>query len=211
MPETCTPTLPPQGRIIYLTFDDGPGWNNNQNVNTLAVLDALHHKGAKATFFVLGYAVELFPATLSRMVSEGHTVGSHSYDHPSFLDLKDDDIRNQMTRSEDAIRSALGGSLPPGFRHFRPPYGAHDARVDQVVRDMGYEIVMWDIDSRDWEYQQQGTSAADLADSVVAQIDQSFVQSPNVLFHSIHSVTAQALPTILNRLDEKGYYLASMP
>lgn len=211
LPETCTPTLPPQGRTIYLTFDDGPGWNANQNANTLAILDTLSQKGVKATFFVLGAGVDSFPATLVRMVSEGHTVGSHSYDHPVFTDLEDGEIRDQVRRTEDAIKGALGGSLPPGFRYFRPPYGAHDARTDQILQEMGYEIVMWDIDSLDWQYQQQGRPATELADSVISQIDRSLVQSPNVLLHSIHPVTAEALPIILAMLEEGGYRFAPMP
>ncbi len=196
---------------MYLTFDDGPGWNGDEAANTSAILDALHSKGVKGTFFVLGYGVDIFPATFVRMVSEGHTIGFHSYDHPWFTTLEDDEIRKQMTDTQEAVENAWGGSLPGGFRYFRPPYGDHDDRTDRIVEEMGYQVVLWDVDSLDYDYQQQGKSVDDLADSVVAKIGQSLVQNPNVLFHSTKWITAQALPTILEKLSEDGYQFAPMP
>src|SRR2546423_9104011 len=66
----------PRGRgLVALTFDDGPG------PQTEAVLDALELAGATATFFVLGSLVPGREATLRRMVSAGHEVANHSFDH----------------------------------------------------------------------------------------------------------------------------------
>jgi peptidoglycan/xylan/chitin deacetylase (PgdA/CDA1 family) len=209
------PTLVPFSRsadgTVYLTFDDGPGWHTDRETNR--VLDILASKDVKATFFVLGMGVDRFPATVSRMVSEGHTVGSHSYDHLALTELQDDEIRRQMRQTEDAILRAVDGPLSP-IRYFRPPYGIRDARTDRIVHEMEYEIVMWDVDSMDWQFhylQVLGKTHSDLAESMINQIARGSVQSPVVLLHSIHSLTVRALPIVLDRLKENGHHFAAIP
>jgi RHS repeat-associated protein len=222
VPPTCSPLFPPQTRIVYLTFDDGPGWNNQQNKNTLDILDELKRRQIKATFFVLGQGVDAYPATITRMAMEGHTISSHSYKHPYLTTLTDGEIQAQITLTEDAVKNVLG-FLPPGFRYFRPPYGDHDTRTDQIIRDMGYEIILWDEDSADYTYAKDyidivvsGDKAAkdamvdNFAKNVITLIENSDVKNPKVLFHSIHLITVHGLPIILDALEEKGYRFAPM-
>ena len=83
-------------RSVALTFDDGP------SEDTERILDVLHAYNLKATFFMLGRQVELFPETARRVVAEGHEIGNHSYSHPIYL-----------FRRAVATRSAI----PPSSRH----------------------------------------------------------------------------------------------
>ena len=64
-------------KVIYLTFDCG-----YENGNTEAILDALKKHNAPGTFFVVGHFLESAPELVKRMVTEGHTVGNHTYHHP---------------------------------------------------------------------------------------------------------------------------------
>ena len=41
-------------------------------------------------------------------------------------------------------------------RLFRPPYGAHNPTVDKIVREMGYHMVLWNVDSEDWRKKPDG-------------------------------------------------------
>lgn len=59
----------------FLTFDDGP------SKNTKAILDILKENNIKATFFVLGHQVEVFPETTRRIYDEGHYIANHGYSH----------------------------------------------------------------------------------------------------------------------------------
>src|SRR5438876_5391899 len=64
---------------VALTFDDGP------SEDTEELLNVLSRYGLKATFFMLGRQVELFPQTARRVIEEGHEAGNHSYSHPIYL------------------------------------------------------------------------------------------------------------------------------
>lgn len=64
-------------KVVALTFDDGP-----HITFTPPVLDLLAAHGHKATFFVVGRAISSRTyAIVQRAIAEGHTIGSHSYDH----------------------------------------------------------------------------------------------------------------------------------
>ena len=49
-------------KLVYLTFDDGPSPNN-----TNRILDVLKKNDVKASFFVVGKNVEMFPEVVKKM------------------------------------------------------------------------------------------------------------------------------------------------
>jgi len=83
----------------------------------------LKQEKVRATFFVLGEHLSedrsYAKSMLNRMWSDGHDVGSHSWDHPNLTQLSDSDIRSQMSRTEVLIKEAVG--FVPTI--MRPPYG----------------------------------------------------------------------------------------
>src|ERR1700693_5114798 len=70
-------TLPLAPKEVVLTFDDGP-WP----ATTERILDALRRECVRATFFLIGRNAAARPALAQRELSEGHTVGYHSFSHP---------------------------------------------------------------------------------------------------------------------------------
>lgn len=69
--------LPLAEKEVVLTFDDGPMPRfSNQ------ILDILAAQCTKATFFLVGEMAHEHPATVRRIFAEGHTIGTHSEDHP---------------------------------------------------------------------------------------------------------------------------------
>src|SRR3954451_22625219 len=98
---------------IALTFDDGPDPRE-----TPRVLDVLERHGARGTFFQVGKSVERYPEIVARAAAAGHALANHSWDHPSFRQ-----IRGSYRRAQ--IRWCGEGLSPPGgTRGFRPPGGA---------------------------------------------------------------------------------------
>ncbi|MEM7338884.1 MAG: polysaccharide deacetylase family protein [Actinomycetota bacterium] len=137
--------------IVYLTFDDGPG------VSTPAFLDVLAQHRAQATFFVTGRAVVANPATAQRIVSDGHAIANHTWNHPALTTLSSAAIANELIVTTDAIRSTTG--ITPAC--YRPPYGATNARVQAVAESVGVgnagwttangsHFGLWDVDTNDW-------------------------------------------------------------
>ena len=84
-------------KVIYLTFDCG-----YENGNTEAILDALKKHNAPGTFFVVGHFLESAPELVKRMVTEGHTVGNHTYHHPDMSAISD---KESFQKERDAVSS----------------------------------------------------------------------------------------------------------
>src|SRR4029077_5368604 len=130
------------GPYVAMTFDDGP---SAKLTPKLLDLLAAHH--IKATFFVIGQNVAQKPDIVAREVREGHEIANHSWSHPNLAKMSDDGVRDQLHKTEDAIRSASGNRLTL----LRPPYGSITSRQKKWInQEFGYKIVLWDVDPLDW-------------------------------------------------------------
>ena len=162
---------------------------------TPGILDALEAAGATATFFVTGEWATAHPDWLQRMVAEGHLVATHSYDHPDFTKMSDAAIVDQLNRSDAAITAATGHTAKP---FVRPPFGANNARVNQILGDQGYRYdVLWTIDSGGW----MGLRF----DQIVHRVLDRAVPGAIVVFHESVAADLQALPWIVAGLHDRGY------
>lgn len=128
------------GKEIWLTFDDGPS-----PVHTKKVLSTLAGHHIKATFFLIGKHCELYPDTVKLVADGGHRIGNHTYDHKKLTTLTRGQIRDEIVKTE-----ALIAPFMRGRKLFRPPYGAHNALVDDVAAELGYRVVIWNVDTVDW-------------------------------------------------------------
>src|SRR2546427_6572239 len=91
------------GPYIAMTFDDGP---SAKLTPKLLDLLAAHH--IKATFFLIGQNVAENPDIVAREAREGHEIANHSWSHPNLAKMSDAGVRDQLHKTEDAIRSASG-------------------------------------------------------------------------------------------------------
>ena len=119
---------------IYLTFDDGP----TPGV-TEWILQTLDRYEAKATFFVLGKNVELYPDLYQMILDHGHKIGNHTYSHQKGWELPLDRYIEDVDLAGDMLHTEL----------FRPPY-ARVTRKQLKVIAQRYRIVMWNVLSRDY-------------------------------------------------------------
>jgi peptidoglycan/xylan/chitin deacetylase (PgdA/CDA1 family) len=184
MPETYGP-LDQGARDVLLTFDDGP-----HPTLTPKLLDCLAAHSAKAVFFVVGQRVATAAgkAIVERAAREGHRIGNHTYTHPNLSTLTEPQIRDEIARTEDLV-----GEFLTAHKLFRPPYGAHNATVDLVVRDMGYHMMLWTVDSEDWRKKPDGWMAPSL--SAIGSRGAS-----TLLCHDIHATTVDNFPGFLQQL-----------
>src|ERR1700684_4092374 len=109
-------TLPLADREVVLTFDDGP-WPPT----TPKVLAALARECVHATFFLIGKPASEHPDLVRRIAAEGHTIGTHTWTHPSLARIKPDDAVEQIDRGiaagDAAVHGGGGGTpLAPFFR-----------------------------------------------------------------------------------------------
>ncbi|WP_067935677.1 polysaccharide deacetylase family protein [Alicyclobacillus kakegawensis] len=182
-------------RVLALTFDDGP-----DGEYTPFIMDTLNHYRIPATFFCMGQQIEKYPDVLRRMASTGHTVGNHSWSHPDLAKLSTDDVRSELLDTDAVIRECLGVSP----RFVRPPYGSTNEALDSYIRSLGFEVVLWDIDSRDWT----GIPGPEIARHVVPQLQPGAI----ILQHCSGRVqgTTEALPYIIEIALGMGYTFTSL-
>jgi peptidoglycan-N-acetylglucosamine deacetylase len=169
-----------------LTFDDGP------SSLTPALLDVLDRERVGATFYVQGVSVARNPGAALRAVSSGHEVGNHTWAHPNLTELEDDEVRDEVRRTQAAIAGATGVRASS----LRPPYGASDRRVRDLV---ALPFVVWDVDTRDW--QDPGV------DVVVERAVSGATRGSVILMHDTHEDTIAAVPRIIDGLRARGFAL----
>lgn len=120
---------------VALTFDDGPG------PSTPDVLDALAEHRARATFFVLGRQAERHPDVIRRIVSEGHEIANHGYDHGILVFRGAGHVAAQISRTAAAVARAAGpDALTPLFR---APHGFRGPATAAAARRAGYRMAGW--------------------------------------------------------------------
>lgn len=181
--------VPVTDKYIAMTFDDGP-----TPQNTPRLLDMLRARNIKATFFMVGSNVDLYPQVVRRVVAEGHEIGNHSYTHRLFSKMSDADVRSEITRTRDAIVRAAG--VQP--RSLRPPYGGMLQRQREWANaEFGYPIILWSVDPLDWK--RPGPSV------VCSRILSATTPGSIILAHDLHAQTVDAMPATLDGLLQRGF------
>src|SRR5947199_5691310 len=177
------------GPYIAMTFDDGPS-----ATLTPKLLDLLAAHHINATFFVIGENVAEHPEIVALAAQEGHEIANHSWSHPNFGKMSDENVRRQLQQTDDAIKNATGKR--PTL--LRPPYGSITAREKRWIHDeFGYDIILWDVDPYDWK--RPGPAV------VRARILKETRPGSIVLSHDIHPGTIEAMPSTFDELEAKGF------
>ena len=137
----------PSGKVIYLTFDDGP------SAHTEELLQILKKYNVKATFFVMktGYT-----HLLDDIVAQGHSIAAHTYSHDyQKIYASDEAYFKDLNRILDTIKSCTGVDT----KLLRFPGGSSNtvsrinegimSRLTHEVVDRGYRYFDWNVDSND--------------------------------------------------------------
>jgi len=200
-------------REVALTFDDGPN-----PPYTDRILDVLAREHVPATFFVVGRAAAAYPATIRRMVREGHTLGNHTWDHPHLIVQSRAAMHAELLRT-DATLAKITGLHP---RLMRPPFGARDFEVMAEMRKLGYRVVMWSVPlPRDWEQPGDATIARRVTEKVSdgsiivlhdgnrGQLCGRDIRTP--LRECNRSQDVAATREIIDTLRRRGYQFVTIP
>ena len=171
---------------ILFTFDDGPGPHTNY------LLDLAQKYRIKFAFFVLPEQAQKYPKIISRIVSEGHILGSHFFKHRNhmldtktiFLKSLNDSIQEIESISKDTIQ------------YCRVPYGHLFPWQDKWIRQSGYEHIFWSLSSKDY--------LIEAREKVISRIQKNIQVNDIVLLHdgeSSHPHIVQIVDECLRSLD----------
>ena len=187
-------TLPLSDHEVVFTFDDGP-----LPPYTTRILDTLASNCVKATFFVIGSMAHSYPDQVRRTYGEGHTIGTHTENHPlNLASLSVDRAEREIQQGISSVAKALGDSaMPAPFFRF-PGLGRTDA-IERYLERQGIMIWSADVIPDDWK---QITP-----DQVTERSFEGLKRKGKgiVLLHDIHERTAEALPMLLNKLNSAGF------
>lgn len=200
-------------KVVYLTFDDGPS-----ETVTPQILDILKEENVKATFFIVGHALEksdVAKEILKRESEEGHSIGNHTYSHNyKYLypnkTVSVDNFMSDIEKTNSAIREVLGEDF--SVRAIRFP-GGHmtwkgTKALDEVLWAKDYHYVDWNSLSKDSEGKSKN------ADQLFEQVIETAKgrEKAVVLMHDNYGKeeTAKALPKIIEYFKEQGYEFRTM-
>jgi len=198
----CLKHLPTHDKVVALTFDAGGGADGLHSI-----LATLQKEAVTATFFVTGKWARTFPHRLRKIARLGHAVGNHSNTHPNMSHLDDAGFRHQVTNAERAI-----GRTTPSGPWFRFPFGLHTPHDIALLNDLGYACIQWTVDTAGW----MGTSTGWSVDKAVERVLDGARRGEIVLMHAGanpndgSTLDADALPTIIARLRDRGYRFVSL-
>jgi polysaccharide deacetylase family sporulation protein PdaB len=186
--------IPTTNKVVALTFDDGP-----DDKYTERVLKILKEHEIKATFFVIGKNIEVYPEFMKQILTEGHAIGNHTWSHARLTDLSASQIKAEMEDTNKILKELFGVRTDL----MRPPFGAMDERTLGILTDLNFHTVKWSVDTRDWA----GTESDIMIDNVSLNVTPGGI----VLQHNAGGKngnlenTLAALPVIIKDLKEKGY------
>ena len=191
-------------KIAYLTFDDGP----SKNI-TPQILEILEREGIKATFFVLGSRVELYPELLKQEYEAGHYIANHSYSHDyKSVYASAEAVLDEFNRSEKAIQEALDN--PDYHTHlFRFPGGSEGGKYKNVKNDAKSLLEENDIAYINWNALTRDAEGKPTAESLIEDLQATVGDKKRVvvLMHDTGSkqLTADTLPEVIEILRNEGF------
>ena len=175
---------------ICLTFDEG-----YENGYTASILDTLKEKGVKAVFFVTGDYCKSAPELVQRMIDEGHTVGNHTWSHPSLPHCTQKEVWADITKLHDYVKNEFGYEMTL----FRFPMGEFSERTLDDVHQLGYTSLFWSFAYADWDPKADTDPA-----EALAKIEAS-THSGIYLLHAVSGTNAELLGSLLDYWSENGY------
>jgi peptidoglycan/xylan/chitin deacetylase (PgdA/CDA1 family) len=170
---------------LYLTFDDGP-----DPTITPKVLEILRRFKVKATFFCVGSNIKKYPEVFSQILSDGHVIGNHGFDHLNASKTDSISYLENIYKADELLNSAF----------FRPPYGhIYPKQIKKLNPEV--QVVLWSLLT--WDFDKKLNPAVCLKNTI------KYTQSGDiVVFHDSEKAADRllyVLPAYIKHCIEKGY------
>ena len=187
------PRVETEEKVVALTFDDGPAPGFTDEI-----LQILRDENIKATFFLIGGAIEENPAEAKKIVEAGHELGNHSYSHSRMVFVTPSYVRGEVERTDELIKQA-GYGKPT---HFRPPYGKKFFILSYYLSSAGKATITWDTEPESYP------SIANNSDAIRAHVVETARPGSIILLHVMYDrnrTSMNAVKPIVAGLKEKGF------
>lgn len=180
---------------VALTFNIG--WGDEK---AEPILDILKKENVKsATFFLSGSWAERHPDIVSRIQKEGYEIGILGYNYEDYTELEDTKVSKDILNAQEAFKKLNVKDI----KLVRAPTGHFDKRTLKIAKRLGYTVVHWSLDSKDW--QNPGVEK-------IVENTKNAGKGDIILLHASDAAkqTANAVPLILQNIRQKGLKLVTV-
>ena len=174
---------------ISLTID--AAWSTDK---TEFILSELERQGVHATFFLCGVWVNAYPDYVKMIAAAGHEIGNHSLSHPHMNTLSREEVQQEISSLDDTIEQLTGSRCTL----FRAPFGEYNNTVVTAVREIGYQVVQWSLDTVDWK---ESRSTQQILDGVLPKLKSGDI----ILCHNNGYKIEEYLPILIETAKEQGF------
>ena len=181
---------------IWLTFDEG-----YENGCTADILDTLKEKNVRAVFFVTYDYCKRNPELVKRMIAEGHTVGNHTWSHPSLPECSPDELYSELSLLHEYVRDEFGYDMYV----MRPPKGEFSQRVLACAKELGYTTVLWSFAYPDWDVNNQPDP-----EQAFQKITGKSHNGAVYLLHAVSETNAAILGRVIDYWRDNGFVITPM-
>lgn len=181
---------------IWLTFDEG-----YENGCTAGILDTLKEKNVRAVFFVTYDYCKRNPELVKRMIAEGHTVGNHTWSHPSLPECSPDELYSELSLLHEYVHDEFGYDMYV----MRPPKGEFSQRVLACAKELGYTTVLWSFAYPDWDVNNQPDP-----EQAFQKITGKSHNGAVYLLHAVSETNAAILGRVIDYWRDNGFVITPM-
>lgn len=162
-----------------------------------SILNILKEHNVKATFFIEGKWARENPDMVKMINEQGHVIGNHAYNHPDMARLSKQEIKEQITRTNEIIRGITGDTL----KWFAPPSGSFNDQVVKTADNLNMETVLWTVDTIDWK----NPTVSVMMNRVMNNIH----PGATLLMHPTAPI-AKGLDDLIVTIRDKGYRIGTI-
>lgn len=174
--------------MVAITYDDGP-------YATSEIEQAFYQYDSAATFFVVGSRLEYRAEMVEEAIHYGAEIGSHSYNHVYLSKTASDKLELEYYGTTYLAKKLFDYDI----KLYRPPYGDYNTSVKETI---GYPMILWSIDTRDWDTQDKDETIKSIMDNVR--------DGDVVLLHETHASSVEATKEFIPMLLDAGYQIVTV-
>lgn len=127
---------------ILLTFDDGP-----VSETTELILKELNKYGIKSIFFCVGNNIKKNQVLFNEILSKGHTIGNHTFNHKILTSLPENEIKKEIDLFNNFVEEKFGYKV----EYFRPPHGRMNFKIKRIINQKKIKNIMWSLLTYDYK------------------------------------------------------------
>ena len=177
-------------KAVALTFDDGPSLEKTDEI-----LQILRQENVRATFYVMGAEIENNPGELEKIVSEGHEIGNHTFNHERMILVSPSFVKSEIERTDELIRKA-------GWTNeitFRPPFCKKLFTLPYYLSKNNRKTITWDVEPETF---------VEKSEDLIKHTLENTKNGSIILLHVMYKSRAESMKSvrpIINGLREKGF------